>query len=96
MTHTEEHFDEIVEALVSQAALVLIENPARPLKSPSGNFLSADNLAATSSFSPFPLPRNYIRKRCDLSQTNKNLFQIPDAFGVLRDFCILRQPFCFR
>jgi NADPH:quinone reductase len=31
MTHTEEHFDEIVEALVPQGALVLIENPARPL-----------------------------------------------------------------
>jgi NADPH:quinone reductase-like Zn-dependent oxidoreductase len=31
MTHTEEHFDEIVEVLVPQGALVLIENPARPL-----------------------------------------------------------------
>jgi NADPH:quinone reductase len=31
MTHAEEHFDEIVEALVPQGALVFIENPARPL-----------------------------------------------------------------
>ncbi len=31
MTHTEEHFDEIVEALAPQGALALIENPARPL-----------------------------------------------------------------
>jgi NADPH:quinone reductase len=31
MTHTEEHFDQIVEVLVPQGALVLIENPARPL-----------------------------------------------------------------
>ena len=31
MTHTEEHFDDIVEVLVPQGALVLIENPARPL-----------------------------------------------------------------
>jgi NADPH:quinone reductase len=31
ITHTEEHFDEIVEALVPQGALALIENPARLL-----------------------------------------------------------------
>jgi NADPH:quinone reductase len=31
MTRTEEHFDEIVDALAPQGALALIENPARPL-----------------------------------------------------------------
>jgi len=31
LTRTEDHFDEIVEALAPQGALVLIENPARPL-----------------------------------------------------------------
>jgi NADPH2:quinone reductase len=31
LTRTEDHFDEIVDALAPQGALVLIENPARPL-----------------------------------------------------------------
>jgi NADPH2:quinone reductase len=31
LTHTEDHFDEIVDALAPQGALALIENPARPL-----------------------------------------------------------------
>jgi NADPH:quinone reductase-like Zn-dependent oxidoreductase len=31
LTRTEDHFDEIVEALAPQGALALIENPARPL-----------------------------------------------------------------
>jgi len=31
LTRTEDHFDEIVEALAPQGGLVLIENPARPL-----------------------------------------------------------------
>jgi NADPH2:quinone reductase len=31
LTRTEDHFDEIVEALAPQGALALIENPGRPL-----------------------------------------------------------------
>jgi zinc-binding alcohol dehydrogenase family protein len=32
LTRTEDHFDEIVEAMAPQSALALIENPARPLE----------------------------------------------------------------
>jgi NADPH:quinone reductase len=31
LTRTEDHFDEIIEAMVTQGAIALIENPARPL-----------------------------------------------------------------
>ena len=31
LTKTEDHFDELIEAMVPQSAMVLIENPARPL-----------------------------------------------------------------
>ena len=32
LTRTEDHFDELVEAMAPQSAMALIENPARPLE----------------------------------------------------------------